>query len=185
MRCSYSNSLPTALAPELMKPVVQTVSFSGNAFSVKNARGRFRSPRGHDGSSAKRPDDTSRRVRFGPLSTRRRTPACDGRVPRTGPPRCATAIQSASGSTVLVAQSVKSGKLVSVGKRQLESDDALRLPGAVDVVAGGARLTVDLLARSVIRQCAFGRLRRRDASCAARDRHWRHDRQAQQRTQIQ
>ena len=29
---------------------------------------------------------------------------------RTGPPRCTTAIQSPSGSTVLVAQSVKSGK---------------------------------------------------------------------------
>ena len=57
-------------------------------------------------------------------ATRRRTPACGGRVARIGPPRWTTATQSASGSTVLVAQSVKSGTLVPVRERQLESDDA-------------------------------------------------------------
>ena len=44
------------LRARVVTPVVQTVSFSGNAFSVKNARGKFRSPRGHGGSSQKRPE---------------------------------------------------------------------------------------------------------------------------------
>ena len=50
IRCSYTSSLLTAFAPWPVNSVVQTVSFSGNAFSVKKARGKFRSPRGHCGS---------------------------------------------------------------------------------------------------------------------------------------
>ena len=92
-----------------MIPVVHTVSFSGNAFSVKNARGRFKSPRGHAGfwqklhryftaRSSCSPERASPKAGMWRSSARMR------------PPRWATATQSASGSTVLVAQSVKSGK---------------------------------------------------------------------------
>ena len=58
---------------------------------------------------------------------------------RIGPPRWTTAAQSASGSTVFVAQSVKSGNSWPFGQRQLEPDHALRRALAVEAVTGGAR----------------------------------------------
>ncbi len=91
-----------------MTPVVITVSFSGNAFSVKNARGKFRSPRGHERSSQ---NDHRYLIVRSICSIVSAWPKAGmwRSSPRTGPPSWATATQSASGSTVLVAQSVKSG----------------------------------------------------------------------------
>ena len=53
-RRSYTSSLPMAVSPLVLTLVVHTVSFSGNAFSVKNARGKLRSPIGHAARSAQK-----------------------------------------------------------------------------------------------------------------------------------
>ena len=95
-------------------PVVQTVSFSGNAFSVKKARGRFRSPRGHDASLQNVQTYFTARSICSRVSASPNAGMWRSRA-RTGPPRWTTAIQSAVGSTVLVAQSLKSGKLCPFG----------------------------------------------------------------------
>jgi hypothetical protein len=50
MRCSYTRSLDISFGPAVENAVVQTDSLSGYAFSVKNARGKFKSPRGHPSS---------------------------------------------------------------------------------------------------------------------------------------
>ena len=67
-----------------------TVSFSGNAFSVKKARGRFRSPRGHDAVVQNDPEVRGRPLDLFGCSARRRTTACAGRararVRRDAPP---------------------------------------------------------------------------------------------------
>ena len=89
--------------------IVQTASFSGKAFSVKNARGKFRSPCGQAGSGQKvRIWEMARRMSSGD-SASPNAGMCRSRA-RTGPPSWTTANQSGSGSPVAKAQSLKSGR---------------------------------------------------------------------------
>ena len=139
--------------PTWSQPVVQTASFSGNAFSVKKARGRFRSPRGHGGSSQNVHRYLTARSICSSDSASPNAGMWRSR-PRTGPPRCATAIQSPSGSTVLRRAVGEVGKVVAVGQRQLEPDDARGEP--VPSIAW----QVAQAARKICSPVAFGGQRR-------------------------
>ena len=85
-----------------------TASSSGNAFSVICARGKFNSPAGQRASVQ---NVRTCAITSWSVSAPRLAPCggIRGEKPRTGPPSCATANQSASGSRLANAQSLKSG----------------------------------------------------------------------------
>ena len=150
-------SPPWRRAP--VTPVVQTVSFSGNAFSVKNARGKFRSPRGHAGSVQKRPEVPDRR-----LDLLRRQRVAERR--HVAIERADRSAARGHGNPVAerlhgVGRAVgEVGKVVAVRQRQREADDAAAASpcrrrawqvahaGAEDLLAGGVGRQARWRARS-------------------------------------
>ena len=119
--------------------VVQTASFSGNAFSVKNARGRFRSPRGHAGSRAERADMARWR---GDIVGRQRV--AERRHVAIEPAHRAALVDD--GAPVGVRFAGGKGAVAEVGKGRLEADDRARRAPAIRPVAGGTGGAVQLLA---------------------------------------
>ena len=118
--------------------VAHTTSFSGNAFSVKNARGRFRSPLGQLESVAERSHVADRQrdlVRRERIAERRHV-----------------AVEAAHRSTFMDdAEPVHVGfgcgkrAVGEIGQRRVESDDRFGRPGAVGTMAGDAGRPVEIL----------------------------------------
>lgn len=109
MRRSYSMACSISRLPPLpVNAVVKTVSLSGNAFSVKNGLGKFRSPCGHDLLSQNNRMYVTTFAMSVLESASPKAGMCLSR-PRIGPPSWTTVCQSASDSAVAKAQSVKSG----------------------------------------------------------------------------
>ena len=119
---------------------VNTASFSGNAFSVKNARGKFSSPRGHAGSAQK--------PRRWPTSA---SISCsDSASPNAGIRRSSARIPPPSvddGRPVEVGLRRGERAVGEIGQRRVEADDRSRLALAVRPVAGRTRGLIELLGR--------------------------------------
>src|SRR5215471_57891 len=110
IRFSQFTTFPTPGSPWTLNDDEITASFSGYAFSVTKARGKFKSPCGQLGSSQKvRKYATTFTICSGVSRSLNDGMICEN--PRAGPPLVTMARHCTSGSGVEVGQSVKSGNV--------------------------------------------------------------------------
>ena len=145
-------------AVRVEKDVVQTVSFSGNAFSVKNARGKLRSPRGQRGSvqNVRRWLTTSAMSSAGQRVAERRHVAIER------PNRTALVHDRLP---VRIGLSRRERAVAEIGR--IDVAETLRRPArSVFAVTGQARVPIDVLARSRL-GAGVDRQRRRPTSATS------------------
>ena len=127
------------LAARPVNVVAQTASFSGNAFSVKNARGRFRSPRGQAGSV----QNVRRWPTASAISVWRQRVAERRHVAIEAADRAAFVHD---GLPVGIGFAGRERAVGEIGQRRVEADGRDRRALAIRTVAGHAGGAVDVLA---------------------------------------
>ena len=116
---SSMRSVVHAGAPDALAAVEITISFSGNAFSVTNARGRLSSPSGSWWTFLQNPRMYAMTSLISSSVSRSPNAGIICESPRDGPPCTITAFQLPFGSGVVPAQSVKSGNISDRAKTVL------------------------------------------------------------------